>query len=110
MMILKRETGALEPRRQGNGGGHGKLARLRDWVATQMKAKPNLMLDDLVLKIADAHEMTVHRVSVWRTLQSLGLTQKKTCKPSSKSGLRYAKRAISGSRGGNRSWPTCCRA
>jgi hypothetical protein len=77
MMILKRETGALEPRLQGNGGGHGKLARLRDWVATQMTAKPNLMLDDLVLKIADAHEMTVHRVSVWRTLHSLGLTHKK---------------------------------
>ena len=77
VVILKRETGTLEPRRQGNGGGHGKLARLRDWIATQMTAKPDLTLDDLVLKIADAHEMTVHRVSVWRTLHSLGLTHKK---------------------------------
>ena len=30
MVILKRETGGLEPRVQGNGGGHGKLSRLRD--------------------------------------------------------------------------------
>jgi len=77
MVILKRATGGLEPRRQGNGGGHGKLARLRDWIAARMTAKPDLTLDDLVLEIADAHQMTVHRVSVWRTLRDLGLTHKK---------------------------------
>lgn len=77
MVILKRETGALEPRRQVNGGGHGKLARLRDWIATRMMAKPDLTQDDLVLEIADAQEMPIHRVSVWRTLHSLGLTHKK---------------------------------
>ena len=77
MVILKRETGALEPRQQGNGGGHGKLARLRDWIAARMTAKPDLTLDDLVLEISDAHKMTVHRVSVWRTLRDLGLTHKK---------------------------------
>ena len=32
MVILKRETGGLEPRAQGNGGGHGKLGRLRGWM------------------------------------------------------------------------------
>jgi len=77
MVILKRETGGLEPRRQGNGGGHGKLGRLRDWIAARMSVKPDLTLDDLVLEIADRHRMTVHRVSVWRTLRSLGLTHKK---------------------------------
>ena len=82
MVILKRETGELEPRRQGNGGGHGKLARLRDWIALRMTAKPDLTLDDLLLVIAEAHQMTVHRVSVWRTLRSLGLTHKK--RPSSR--------------------------
>ncbi len=76
-IILKRETGGLEPRLQGNGGGHGKLARLRNWIAARMAAKPDLTLDDLVLDIADAHQMTVHRVSVWRTLHNLGLTPKK---------------------------------
>ena len=77
MVILKRETGELEPRRQGNGGGHGKLACLRDWIARRMTAKPDLTLDDLVLEIADAHHIAVHRVSVWRALRSLGLTHKK---------------------------------
>src|SRR6056297_3045791 len=72
MVILKRETGELEPRRQGNGGGHGKLARLRDWIAVRITAKPDLTLDDLMLEIAEAHQMTVHRVSVWRSLYSLG--------------------------------------
>ena len=110
MVILKRETGGLEPRRQGNGGGHGKLGRLRDWIAARMSAKPDLTLDDLVLEIADRHRMTVHRVSVWRTLRSLGLTHKKTSRPSSKSGLRSGRRAISGSHGGNRSCVTCCHA
>ena len=51
MVILKRETGGLEPRRQGNGGGHGKLGRLRDWIAARMTAKPDLTLDDLVLEM-----------------------------------------------------------
>ncbi len=77
MVILKRETGGLEPRAQGNGGGHGKLGRLRDWIMARMAAKPDLTLDDLVQDIADEHQMTVHRVSVWRTLRSLGLTHKK---------------------------------
>ena len=77
MVILKRDTGGLEPRRQGNGGGHGKLGRLRDWIAVRMAAKPDLTLDDLVLEITDEHQITVHRVSVWRTLRGLGLTHKK---------------------------------
>lgn len=111
MVILKHETGGLAPRRQGNGGGHGKLGRLRAWIAARMAAKPGLTLDDLVLEIADAHQMTVHRVSVWRTLRSLGLThKKKTSRPSSKSGLRSDKRAMSGSHGASRSCATCCRA
>ena len=77
IVILKRETGGLERRVQGNGGGHGKLARLRDWIAARIAAKPDLTLDDPVLKIADEQKMTVHRVSTWRTLRNLGLTHKK---------------------------------
>jgi transposase len=77
MVILKRETGGLEPRAQGNGGGHGKLASLRDWIKARMVAKPDLTLDDLVVEVADGHGVTVHRVSIWRALHSLGLTHKK---------------------------------
>jgi transposase len=42
-----------------------------------MLAKPDLTLDDLVLEVADGHGVKVHRVSVWRVLRSLGLTNKK---------------------------------
>lgn len=77
MVILKRETGRLEPRAQGSGGGHGKLGGLRGWIEARMIAKPDLTLDDLVLQVADHHHVTVHRVSVWRVLRSLGLTHKK---------------------------------
>lgn len=77
MVILKRETGGLEPRPQGNGGGRGKLGSLRGWIRDRMEAKPDLTLDDLVLEISEAHHVTVHRVSVWRALRNLGLTHKK---------------------------------
>jgi transposase len=77
MIILKPETGGLVLRPQGNGGGRGKLGRLQDWISARVDARPDLTLDDLVLEIADAHQMTVHRVSVWRALRSLGLTHKK---------------------------------
>jgi transposase len=77
MVILKRETGGLEPRAQGNGGGHGKLGPVRDWIEARMAKKPDLTLNDLVAELADCHSITIHRVSVWRFLRGLGLTHKK---------------------------------
>ena len=77
MVILKRETGGLDPRLQGNGGGHGKLAAVSGWIDARMSAKPDLTLNDLVAELADHHGITIHRVSVWRVLRSLGLTHKK---------------------------------
>ena len=77
MVILKREGGGLQPRGRGNGGGHGKLGRLRDWIAARIAARPDLPLDDPVVDMADAHRVTVHRVSVWRTLRGLGLKYEK---------------------------------
>lgn len=55
MVILKREIGSLEPRRQGHDGGNGKPARLRDWIGARMTTKPDLTLDDLVHEIAEQH-------------------------------------------------------
>ena len=77
MVILKRETGGLQPRRQGNGGGHGKLEPVRAWLRARMARKGALTLDDLVAELSDRHGITIHRVSVWRFLRSLGLTHKK---------------------------------
>jgi transposase len=55
MVILKRETGGLEPRAQGNGGGHGKLGSVQSWITARMDAKPDLTLNDLVGELADQH-------------------------------------------------------
>ncbi len=82
LVILKRETGGLEPRVQGNGGGHGKLVSVRGWIKARMIGKPDLTLNELVSELAVQHNITVHRVSVWRVLRSLGLThKKKTSRP-----------------------------
>jgi transposase len=77
MVILKRETGGLAPRVQGNGGGHGKLEAVKVSIGKRMTEKPDLTLDDLVTELADRHGITIHRVSVWRLLRGLGLTHKK---------------------------------
>jgi transposase len=42
-----------------------------------MAKKPDLTLNDLVVELSDRHGITVHRVSIWRFLRSLGLTHKK---------------------------------
>ena len=77
MVILKRSTGSLEPKPQGNGGGHGKLAGVVDWIAQRSKQKRDLTLDDLVIELRDGPGVEAHRVSVWRRLRSLNLTHKK---------------------------------
>lgn len=77
MVILKRETGRLAPRVQGNGGGHGKLGAVKAAIAKRMAEKPDLTLNDLVAELAERHGITIHRVSVWRMLRGLGLTHKK---------------------------------
>ena len=77
MVILKRATGSLEARPQGNGGGHGKLAGVADWIGRRIKEKRDLTLDELVVELRDLQGVVAHRSSVWRHLRGLGLTHKK---------------------------------
>ncbi len=74
---LRRETGSLLPRPQGNGGGHGKLAGETGWIEARVTAKGEIALDELVIELAETHDIDVHRGTVWRVLRSLGLTHKK---------------------------------
>ena len=48
MVLLKRRTGSLDPKRQGNGGGHGKLA---GWIERRIREKRDLTLDELVVEL-----------------------------------------------------------
>ena len=77
MVLLWRRTGSLEPKPQGNGGGHGKLAGVAGWIERRIREKRDLTLDELVVELRDGHGIEAHRVSVWRHLRALGLTHKK---------------------------------
>ena len=77
MVLVKRATGSLVAKPQGNGGGHGKLAGVADWIKRRITEKRDLTLDELVVELRDGHGVEAHRVSVWRQLRGLGLTHKK---------------------------------
>ena len=77
MVLLKRATGSLEAKQQGNGGGHGKLVGVADWLERRIKEKRDLTLDELVVELRDLQGVVAHRSAVWRHLRGLGLTHKK---------------------------------
>ncbi|MGL5009527.1 MAG: hypothetical protein ACRC6I_06560, partial [Paracoccaceae bacterium] len=77
MVKLKTATGGLVPKAQGNGGGHGKLSSLKDWVACRIAEKRDLTAAGLAAEITAAHGLAVQRGSVWRLLRARGLTHKK---------------------------------
>ncbi|MFN3844185.1 MAG: helix-turn-helix domain-containing protein [Rehaibacterium terrae] len=76
MVRLKRETGALRPKPQGNPG-RGKLTDVKGWVQRRMAARPDLTIDELTADLAAEHDLKVHRSSVGRLLLRLGLSHKK---------------------------------
>lgn len=77
MVKLKRETGGLAPKRQGNSG-RGKLAGVKEWVRERIGEKGDLTLDELTAELRAQHGIEVHRASVGRLLHRLGQTYKKT--------------------------------
>ncbi|WP_218967676.1 helix-turn-helix domain-containing protein [Puniceibacterium antarcticum] len=77
MVTLMKATGGLVPKVQSNGGGHGKLFPLKDWIGRRIAEKRDMTAAGLASEIAATHGMAVHRGSVWRLLRELGLTHKK---------------------------------
>ncbi len=76
MVRLKRETGSLEPKRQGNPG-RGKLTDVAGWVRERIAARPDLTIDELAADLEAQHGLAVHRSSVGRLLHRLGLSHRK---------------------------------
>ena len=102
MVKLKRTTGSLAPKKQGNGGGHGKLTVVHEWITNRLEKKADITLDELVAELDKTHEIKVHRVSVWRYIRGLGLShKKKISEPANKSGQTLRACAISGLQGAN---------
>ena len=77
MIKLRRETGSLSPKRQGNLGRTGKLNDLNDWVRDRLAARGDLTLDELCVELTRDHGVTAHRSSVGRWLHRLRLSYKK---------------------------------
>ena len=67
MVILKRESGDLLPKAQGNTA-EGKLAPYVGWLRDRLALKADLTLDKIVAELAAGHGVTVHRGSVGRWL------------------------------------------
>jgi transposase len=76
LMKLRRETGSLEPRRQGHAPGSGKLAPHVDFVRGRMAQAGELTLDELCVEL-EGRGVSIHRSNVGRLLHRLGLSHKK---------------------------------
>lgn len=76
MLRLKRETGSLVPKPQGNPE-RGKLNGAKGWVERWIAAQPDLTIDALTAELAAEHGLEVHRSSDCRLLLRLGLSHKK---------------------------------
>ena len=76
MVILKRESGGLVPKAQGNHAA-GKLAPYAAWLQDRLAVKADLTLDEIVAELAAVHGLSVHRGSVGKWLHRLGLSHKK---------------------------------
>lgn len=76
MIILKRRTGSLEPKAQGNGG-WSKLGEFDDWLCARLASKSDLTQGELVQELHEQHGVTVARSSVGYWLHRLGLSHKK---------------------------------
>ena len=106
LIKLRRETGSLAPRPQGNGGGYGKLAGVTGRIEARVADKGEITLDELAAEPARTHGIDMHRGTVW-ALRGLGLThKKKTFRRLSRSERTSPNSAASGSRSVNPSWPT----
>ncbi len=77
MIKLRRETGGLAPKRQGNLGRTGKLRGLEGWVRGRLSEQGDLTLDELCVELKREHAVRVHRSAVSRWLHRLGLSHKK---------------------------------
>ena len=76
MVKLRRATGSLEPKKQGNPG-RGKLSGVKDWVRARLEEKGDLTLDALTNELHAVHGIDADPSGVWRLLHRVGITHKK---------------------------------
>lgn len=89
LMKLRRETGSLEPRRQGHAPGGGKLAPHAAFVRERMAQTGELTLDELCVEL-EGRGVIVHRSNIARLLHRLGLSHKKNSTGQRTAARRYS--------------------
>jgi len=89
LMKLRRETGSLEPRRQGHAPGGGKLAPHAPFVRERMAQTGELTLDELCVEL-EGRGVIVHRSNIARLLHRLGLSHKKNSTGQRTAARRYS--------------------
>lgn len=77
MIKLRRDTGRLQPKEQGNHGNASKLNKFEGWVRQRLEEKADLTLNELRLELHDVHHVKVHLSAVGYWLHRLGLSHKK---------------------------------
>ncbi len=77
MIKLRRETRGLMAKPQGNQGRVGKLNAMNAWGRARLSERADLTLDELCVELKRDHAVDVHRSSVGRWLQRLGMSHKK---------------------------------
>lgn len=76
MVIAKRETGSVEPKRQGHGGVVNKLGKHHDWLTKRIAENGDTTLHELCFELAQ-RGVSVYPSTVARALHRLGLSHKK---------------------------------
>ena len=77
MVILKRETGSLEPRPNSRNTGHGKLAPHKDWIRSQVEKRGDITVRELCFELKELFNLKVNYSAVWQVLHGLGFSHKK---------------------------------
>lgn len=78
LIVLRRETGSLEAKRQGNRGHNGKYQGVEAWLRSRVSECGELTLDELRVELERECRITVHRATVCDWLHRFGLSHKKT--------------------------------
>ena len=88
LIVLRREPGSLEPKRQGNRGRNGKYQGVEVWLRSRVSECGELTLDELRVELERECGITVHRATVCDWLHRFGLSHKKCmARPRSASGF-----------------------
>ncbi len=77
MVILKRETGSLQPRPNPGRAGHGKLSPHKEWIRARVEEQSDITLARLCLELEEKFGLKVNRSPIGRLLHQLGLSHKK---------------------------------